>query len=66
MLDYASEDIDGMDDDATVRKVAGEGFRRTPTWRAKCRISGSGRPSKFDLWVHAEIAPPTYLCLVAS
>ena len=24
--------------------------RRTPTWRAKCRISGSGRPSRFELW----------------
>ena len=23
-------------------------FRRTPTWRAKCRISGSGRPSRFE------------------
>ena len=25
-------------------------FRRTPTWRAKCRISGSGRPLRFELW----------------
>src|SRR3954463_14606992 len=24
-------------------------FRRTPTWRAKCRISGSGRPLRFEL-----------------
>src|SRR3954470_12635019 len=25
-------------------------FRRTPTWRAKCRITGSGRPLRFKLW----------------
>src|SRR4051812_4777825 len=25
-------------------------FRRTPTWRAKCRISGSSRPLRFELW----------------
>ena len=25
-------------------------FRRTPTWRAKCRISGSGRPLRFEHW----------------
>ena len=24
--------------------------RRTPTWRAKCRISGSGRPLRFEHW----------------
>ena len=24
--------------------------RCTPTWRAKCRISGSGRPLRFELW----------------
>ena len=24
-------------------------FRRTPTWRAKCQISGSGRPLRFEL-----------------
>ena len=23
-------------------------FRRPPTWRAKCRISGSGRPLRFE------------------
>ena len=28
----------------------GDEFRRTPTWRAKCRISGSGRPLRFKLW----------------
>ena len=25
-------------------------FRRTPTWRIKCRISGSGRPLRFEHW----------------
>ena len=25
-------------------------FRRTPTWRAKCRIRGSGRPLRFEHW----------------
>ena len=25
-------------------------FRRTPTWRAKCWISGSGRPLRFEHW----------------
>ena len=25
-------------------------FRHTPTWRAKCRISGSSRPLRFKLW----------------
>src|SRR3954471_10479692 len=25
-------------------------FRRTPTWHAKCRISSSGRPLRFELW----------------
>ena len=25
-------------------------FRRTPTWRAKCRILGSGRPLRFEHW----------------
>ena len=30
--------------------MAEERFRRTPTWRAKCRISGSGRPLRFEHW----------------
>ena len=25
-------------------------LRRTPTWRAKCQISGSGRPLRFEHW----------------
>ena len=25
-------------------------FRRTPTWRAKCRILGSDRPLRFEHW----------------
>ena len=32
-------------------------FRRTPTWRAKCRISGSGRPLRFKHWgAHGDYA----------
>src|SRR4051812_10541176 len=27
-----------------------DGLRRTPTWRAKCRITVSGRPLRFELW----------------
>src|SRR3954464_10368779 len=27
-----------------------EKSRRTPTWRTKCQISGSGRPLRFELW----------------
>ena len=30
--------------------VVEDEFRRTPTWRAKCRISGSGRPLRFEHW----------------
>ena len=31
--------------------------RRTPTWRAKCRISGSGRPLRFEHWgAHGDFA----------
>ena len=32
------------------RKAAEGGFRCTPTWRAKCQISGSGRPLRFEHW----------------
>ena len=32
------------------REAVEEGFRYTPTWRAKCRISGSGRPLRFEHW----------------
>ena len=32
--------------------------RRTPTWRAKCRISGSGRPLRFELWGACGDHPP--------
>ena len=30
--------------------VVEDEFLRTPTWRAKCRISGSGRPLRFEHW----------------
>ena len=33
-------------------------FRRTPTWHAKCQISGSGRPLRFEHWgVHEDLSP---------
>ena len=33
-------------------------FRRTPTRRAKCRISSSGRPLRFELWgAHEDLSP---------
>ena len=35
---------------AAVRPSRKKRLRRTPTWRAKCRISGSGRPSRFEHW----------------
>ena len=38
------------DDDATGHGTVEDEFRRTPTWRAKCRISGSGRPLRFEHW----------------
>ena len=41
-------------------------FRRTPTWRAKCRISGSGRPLRFDLYGAHKDLPPTNPRLIAS
>ena len=32
-------------------------FRRTPTWHAKCRISDSGRPLRFEHWgAHGDFA----------
>ena len=40
------------------REVVEEGFRRTPTWRAKCRISGSSGPLRFELWgAHGDLSP---------
>ena len=38
------------DDDATGHGAVEDEFRRTPTWRAKCQISGSGRPLRFEHW----------------
>ena len=32
-------------------------FRRTPTWRAKYRMLGSGRPLRFELWGAHEDLP---------
>ena len=38
------------DDDATGHEAVEGGFRHTPTWCAKCRILGSGRPLRFEHW----------------
>ena len=37
-------------------------FRRTPTWRAKCRILGSGRPLRFEHWgAHEDLSLPAHV-----
>ena len=36
-------------------------FRRTPTWRAKCQISGSDRPLRFEHWgAHEDFPLPNH------
>ena len=30
-------------------------LRRTPTWRAKCRMWGSGKPLRFEHWDACEV-----------
>ena len=37
-----------MDTTEDHTRIAEERFRRTPTWRAKCQISGFGRPLRFE------------------
>ena len=39
--------------------------RCTPTWRAKCRMLGSGRPLRFELWGAHEDLPSTNPCPIA-
>src|SRR3954463_263973 len=35
-----------------------DGLWRTPTWRAKCRIMGFGRPLRFEQWgAHGDLSP---------
>src|SRR3954462_14288195 len=52
--------------DGRSHTTAEERFRRTPTWRAKCRISGSGRPLRFELWGARGDLSPTDLRPISS
>ena len=46
-----------MDTTEDHTRTAEERFRCTTTWRAKCRISGSGRPLRFEHWgAHGDFA----------
>ena len=39
-----------------------ERLQRTPTWRAKCRILGSGKPLRFEHWgAHEDLSLPSSL-----
>ena len=42
------------------------GLRRTPTWRTKCRILGSGRPLRFEHSGACGGLSPTDLCPISS
>ena len=55
-----------LNGEATERDAEEEGFRRTPTWRAKCRISGSGRPLRFEHWGARGDLSPTDLRPISS
>ena len=48
-----------MDTTEDHTRPAEERFRRTPTWRTKCQISGSGRPLRFEHWGAREDLSPT-------
>ena len=55
-----------MDTTEDHTRTVEERFRRTPTWRAKCQISGSGRPLRFEHWgAHGDLSP-TNLHLILS
>ena len=45
------------DDGAMERRTDGRKLRRTPTWRTKCRMWGSGKPLRFELWGAREFFP---------
>ena len=47
------------DDGATGRGATEGKLRRTPTWRAKCRITGSGKTLKVRTLGCARRSPPT-------
>ena len=54
-----------MNGEAMERDAEEEGFRRTPTWRAKCWISGSGRPLRFEHWGARGDLSPIDLCPIS-
>ena len=47
------------DDEATGRGATEGKLRRTPTWRAKCRITGSGKTLNVQTLGCAQRSPPT-------
>ena len=56
-----------MDTTEDRTRTAEERFQCTPTWRAKCRISGSGRPLRFERWgARGDLSPtdlrPIFSC----
>ena len=40
-------------------------LRRTPTWRAKCQMWGSGKPLRFEHWGAREVSPSLAHALTA-
>src|SRR3954471_13375211 len=50
-----------MDTTEDQARTTEERFQRTPTWRAKCRISGSVRPLRFEHWGARRNLSPTDL-----
>ena len=55
-----------MDTTEDHTRTAEERFQRTPTWHAKCRISGSGRPLRFEHWGVRRDLSPTDLRPISS
>ena len=55
-----------MDTTEDHTRRAEERFQCTPTWRAKCRISGSGRPLRFEHWGARGDLSPTDLRPISS
>ena len=55
-----------MDTTEDHTRIAEERFRRTPTWRAKCQISGSSRPLRFEHWGVGGDLSPTDLRPISS
>ena len=58
-LSASSASVRHGDDGATGRGATEGKLRRTPTWRANCRISGSGKTLKVRTLGCARRSPPT-------